>query len=147
MSAFMCSDEHVNRILDAARRVDGTHDLIHYLRDVPGDSLPDKLTSLGRMMHRENLRSIMHRYDDVTVEEGEGLEYEQQVDRYVYVPGGEQQKHTTAVEGLKLLASWRYQSCEHPAETRHAQTWDLVALIEKTLINGLPGYAEAPWSA
>ena len=146
MSAFMCSDEHVNRILDAARVADhGRHDLIHYLRDLPGDSLPQRLTSLGRMLHAENVRSMTARYGR-SITPNESREYREQVEGFVFVPGGERQQDTTPVEGLKLLASWRYQSCEHPADTRHAETWDLLGVLERTLIGALPGYAAADWS-
>lgn len=146
MSAFMCSDEHVNRILDAARLVTRHEDLMHYLRDVPGDLLSERLTAVGRMMHRENMRSVLARYDVDVLDNGEALEYEQQVTGFVFVAGGDQQTRPTPVEGLKLIASWRYQSCEHDQQTRHAETWDLVELVERMLIGALPGYEAAAWS-
>lgn len=146
MSAFMCSDEHVNRILDAARLVDVHGSLRSILREVPGDSTPEKLTTAGRMMHRENMRSMLYRYDADVLETGEALEYEKQINRFVYVPGGEEQTRTAPIAGLKLIASWRYQSCEHPKEERDEKTWDLVLAVEHMLIGALPGFEAAPWS-
>lgn len=143
MSAFMCSDEHVNRILDAARVADRHHDLIHHLGALPGDSLSQRLTSLGRMLHAENLKSMTYRY---TLPAAERLDYKRMAAGYLFVQGGDQQRDTSAVEGLKLISSWRYQSCEHPVEQRDADTWDLLQRIERTLIGALPGYDDAPWT-
>lgn len=143
MSAFMCSDEHVNRILDAVRAADRYSELIHYL---PGDdewSLGTKLTAGGRAMHAENLASMKARY---TIRGEELAGYREQVSSFVFVQGGDKQSTPTPVEGLKLIASWRYQSCEHPASKRDTATWDLVRRLEKTLINALPGYDAAEWS-
>lgn len=145
MSAFMCSDEHLNRILDATKNADRHGDLTHHVRDLPGDSLNEKLSAAGRMMHAENLRSMKSRYGS-RIEAAEEFGYRQQSHSFVYVKGGEAQRIVEPVEALKLIASWRYQSCEHPVTARDEATWAMVARFESLLIKGLPGYEKAEWS-
>jgi hypothetical protein len=144
MSAFMCTDEHVNRILDAAVAASSSpSDLMYRLPGEQGQSLNERLNLAGRALHLENLRSMLARYPLGADEE---FEYRQMAAAFVYVRGGEAQTPVSPVQGLKLALSWRYQSCEHPEPERDKATWDMLHALERIMITALPGYGAAAWS-
>jgi len=56
-------------------------------------------------------------------------------------------RHTTwsAVELIKALHCYEYQSCEHPG-WRTSQAHSFCRALERRLIGELPGYDDAPWA-
>ena len=150
MSAFMCSDEHVNLILDAVRAaLPRQSDLLRLLPadpTLPHQSVQERLTQAGRMLLRENARSVLHRYDEDVLGHDEVVAYDQQIAGYVYVKGGQSQRTATPVQALKLMNSWRYQSCEHDEKDHDPATWEMFDHFREVLIQALPGYEAADWS-
>lgn len=129
MSAWVCSDQHINYIVSAAVRFDGYNDL------------GMKPEDMGRLLLAENVRSVLHRYGDDTLGVDEVAEYAAQIDGYKYV----EVVAAKQVDALKLLDSWAYQTCE-TEDYKTTKAWDLGEQIKHILIKALPGYADAPWS-
>jgi hypothetical protein len=96
----------------------------------------------GAMLVAANVASVQHRYsepgDDLP---GPVVKY---WTRPYVAPVIFRRQLPTAVEALKLIACYEYQSCEPP-------TWDgseaqrFCDALRHALIGALPGYAEAPW--
>ena len=97
---------------------------------------------VGQMLADENIKSVQYRYDGEAIETLPGPADKSDLLYYHYAPG----RRLTAVEGLKALDGYVYQSCEHPDwEKSEAYRW--VERLRDALIRFLPGYAEADtWS-
>ena len=97
---------------------------------------------VGQMLADENIKSVQYRYDGEALDTLPGPIDKSDLLHYHYVPG----RRLTAVEGLKALHGYEYQSCEHPDwEESEAYRW--VERLHDALIRFLPGYAEADtWS-
>lgn len=124
MSAFMCSDNHINAII--------TYASCHGVRArinrewVPIWGNEQKFASL---LATANAESLHVRYDDETI-----------VTAITYRAYHVQSE----IEVLKLLDCFDYQACEVDAyeDTPAAH---VVNCIRKDVVCRLPGYADAPW--
>lgn len=94
---------------------------------------PDQTPAeIGQMLWQTNYNSVNYRYSEAAVTP-------------VYLHTWPAVGRLSAVDRLSLLASYEYQSCEHPGWiTSDARTY--CQQLRHDLITELPGYAEAPWS-
>src|SRR4051812_37320093 len=82
------------------------------------DHEPANRTLVGRLLWTENARSVRARYEDA---DESGMVDQEEIDLYVWEPPanglagmpGCHGYHATAVEGLKAVDCFEYQSCEH----------------------------------
>lgn len=115
MSAFVCSDEHIGEIAAFAES---------------GDE-----QAVGQLLLAENIKSVEHRYPDMKHNDFTFVPLQPFQRRYASDP----------IQILKLIASLRYQSCEHPDYYRSEAYAALVA-IEQKVIRKLPGWEDAQWT-
>ena len=121
MSAFVCSDQHLNYMLNA------------YASYCSRGLTDDELLAMGKMLRDENNASVNYRYEG-RYPEDLGAPYEQPL-RIVSVD---------PVTTLKLVHCYRYQSCEHDGwEKSQARQW--CDSLEAGACSRLPGYEDAPW--
>ncbi|MGD9891652.1 MAG: hypothetical protein AB7R89_28720 [Dehalococcoidia bacterium] len=127
MSAFIVGSYHINRIVATA--LHGPRDKAgHWYRSQHVELEP---RDLGQMLHDANVRSVSYCYqrDDPA----KSYQYSRLVERM------------TAVEALKALDCYEYQSCELPDwQGSPAQQW--CERFRAGLIRVLLGYEEAPWT-
>jgi hypothetical protein len=143
--AFVVSKEHIDILVQLAftgpRSVPHSS---HWERPswlMEHHPLPDEV---GRMLLLECLKSVGHRYPDDRLDElpRDGPPYwTGGVDAYRYAP---QPCRLTAVEGLKAVACYEYQSCEHDAWPE-SRAYTFCRSLRGALIHALPGMDEAPW--
>ena len=115
MSAFLCSDAHINALVAFAKRQ---------------RLLPEMTPSeAGQLLFDENVRSLDARYGE------EGYK------AYNYKPDCTTRK---AVEIIKLCHCYDYQACE-TEDYEQSRAHDLIDRIERRAITMIPGYDEAPW--
>ena len=135
MSAHIVNDETINAILSTARSLNGNESL-RIFNEVDGGKSDlydlndnEAAKTLGQILLDENYRSVNSRY-----EESEGSH---QLAFKRVVP-------MKAVELLRLLDYWSYQSCEtNDYKERYAfKVYDALFRIG---VRNLPGYKEAPW--
>jgi hypothetical protein len=123
MSAFLCSDNHINALVEYAF---SDRDDYIYLRHRFGAA--DK-QALAELLYNENWRSLRTRYNDP--ETGPGITYRPR-------------PLLDAITILKLCDCYDYQACETEDydTTRAAKA---INFIRHKAIRALPGYEEAPW--
>lgn len=127
MSAFICTDTHINALVTwaSANKVTVTDGNLYKIRDVYNNEL-----SISELFYIANVISVNYRY-----------KLADPIGDIVYKPTGLYRP----VEIIKLCNSLDYQSCEHP-------DWDdslakkLLDEIRQKAITKLPGYDAAPWS-
>ncbi len=144
MSAFLVSRSHIDAIIHAARTAPHCTATGHIMRlgAVAVDTHPD---DAGRILWRENMLSVAHRYPDIAAD-ADGLRETFGIDgaainRYRY---SQPAAPFDSVATLKALRCYEYQSCEHPEWPTSAARRFCDDLIE-WCIEALPGYDAAPW--
>lgn len=115
MSAFVCSDEHIGEIAAFAES--------------------GKEQAVGQLLLAENIKSVEHRYPDMKHNDFTFFPLQPFQRRYASNP----------IQILKLIASLRYQSCEHDDYLLSAAHMELLT-IERKVIRMLPGWEDAQWS-
>jgi hypothetical protein len=135
MSAWIVTNDHIAAMVELA--IGGGADADRVYWDELGDGhgkqvgrFADDRQRIGQILVDENHRSINHRYpgddDSGTYRQPDYLQ------------------NPTAVEGIKIVHCYRYQSCEHPGwETSPA--YRLCEAILEKLAHQIPGYDAAPW--
>lgn len=101
---------------------------------------------VGDMLVRENVRSVMHCYPDTR--EGGPIpgpcdDYWREPYRYPFTFRAMGYR-MTAVEGLKAVRCYEYQSCECP-DWRESEAFRFCEALTSALVSALPGMDEAPW--
>ena len=135
MSAFVVSKAHIDTIVALANA--------HGLGLSPRATLDD----IGRALLLENLRSV-----EAVCPETKGnaadmpgnndeADLRADVNAYTYAPP---RKQPTALEGIKLVKCYEYQSNNHKAWIESAAS-SLVDSLIGALIRALPGYSAAAW--
>lgn len=131
MSAFMVVEQHINAMVHVALKGPSDYGKPWYSVGVE----PESADGIGRMLWHENAASIEARYGPDAGQFDLAATY-----RYTTPVG----RIPSAVEALKLISCYEYQSCEHPGWTgsrAHAFCQSLTGV----LIGCLPGYDAAPW--
>lgn len=154
MSAFVVSKEHIDAMVSLA--LEGPSGLapgpgywpqpFSYYHD--GERRPVRLENadeLGQMLWGTNALSVRTRYPDC-YDGGEypgpiGFSVEDDVYEYHYT---RPRPRPTAVEGLKLVSCYEYQTCEFATWEEHA-AYAFCDALRRSLVNALPGYSVAPW--
>lgn len=119
MSAYICSDLHINTIVTWA---------------VENHALPYGTTpeTIAALLYSENVRSVNYRYNERTKRTGFG-----------YCPASID--GITSVQIIKLCHCLDYQSCEHKQWERSKAKAFLRSVIDRATMK-LPGYEQAKWS-
>ncbi len=104
----------------------------HYAENYDSDAL-------GTMLIAECVASVAYRYHSDDDLPGP-------VDRYYERPYrfAPPSPMPTAIEGLKLLDCYEYQSCEHPGWAT-SEAASFCEALRRSLIHKLAGYDAAPW--
>lgn len=143
MSAYLVSKEQIDVLVQAGLEGRG----YEQLRWHHGGSL-HRLTGLnadiaGRMLWEENLASIAYLYprDGSGNRPGPTGLTDDDIHNYEFAAP---RRAYSAVEVLKLIHNYVYQSCEHPGWERSNAKAFCEALQGK-LVRQLPGYDAAPW--
>ena len=141
MSAFIVNDIHIDALVNLAlappagfaRIPGGPYALRFDFHDNRGDGEVrlDRANDLGQMLRNANLRSIKDRYP----------ESEEDYWPYHYKRPPRQ---LTALEGLKALACYEYQTCESDSWDG-SLAWMFCEALRRHLIHFIPGYDEGPW--
>ena len=136
MSAFIVDNRHLDYLISAGLKWSMPH-LGGYLVTWTwhdGHRRPltrENANQVGAMLAAENQRSVNERYE---LDELESL--------YTFTP---YRKAITAVQVLKALSCYEYQSCEHDAwETSEAKRF--CEALRHRAISMLPGYETAEWA-
>ena len=127
MSAFICSDKHINTIVTWA----GKHNVSAY-HGVPGRSYPvsGNEQEVANELLDENVKSVNYRYKEDDPVEPIGFVFEDDA---------------SAIQIYKLCQSLACQSCEHPEwETSLSKAY--VNAIQNRAVQSVPGYESAKWS-
>jgi hypothetical protein len=152
MSAFIVSKSHIDALISVAAfgpsdrgpRYPGDGWIPPQYRTEAGAFDPRvESDAIGCLLWLENLTSVSYRYG------GEQLEMLPgpiglTADDFAGYRHRNPRRRPTAIEALKLLASYEYQSCEHPGWHESA-AHRFVLTLRATLIGALPGYDEASW--
>lgn len=131
MSASVVSKQHIDAIITGALPRRGDTGWIRWSDPVETGRTHvlnlDTADRAGSLLWQENRISVNHRYND-----GDEIDPIYTFRRVRYSP----------VAVLKLIDSYEYQSCEHPA-WEQSQAMRLCYQLRKQVISNLPGYDDA----
>lgn len=124
MSAWICSDKHINAMVTFA----ASHDVYVYVKSEPF-YVRRNCQMTAEILKAQNVRSVDYRYSEFNC-----------LSPIRYTPTN----GYTAVQIIKACHCYDYQACETPdyEETTAKRICDA---IESAAINALPGYDEAAW--
>lgn len=134
MSAFICNNEHINAMLQAAFSTKALPWPPSYYWEENGkaESRCIRRTdqAIGQKLVNENFASVNYRYQENRI-------------AYVFqvLPF---QKRYPLVQLLKACNCYIYQACEHP-EWEESEAHAIVKALKARAIVRLPGYDEAMW--
>lgn len=139
MSAFMVDPEHIDAILTIWIALADRRTCKHH---VPHDLVSDRqkeATDKGRMLLRENMRSVDARYPADISPTAEEL-----IGGYTYTACPLDLYRFEAVIGraFKILACYEYQACEHSG-WESSEACKFIERIRDELITRLPGYNDS----
>jgi hypothetical protein len=150
MSAFVVSTTHIDAMLRAVVGAQfpvtwrGTHGTCLDADEGADEwrKLDDTcLDDVGRMLLAECLTSVRYRYPDCSPEELPGPCPTPRAGEYRHRYAA---RIPTAVEALKLIDCYEYQSCEHPG-WKDSEAKRFCDAARRNLVSLLPGYDTAPW--
>lgn len=103
----------------------------------------ENLNEVGQLLVTENLRSIQFRYPDTVSnpENAPGPSEAYWLEPYTY---SDPRYRLTPIEGLKAIACYEYQSCEHP-EWKDSNAKQFIDALRNSLIERVAGFDKAPW--
>ena len=127
MSAFICSDRHINAIV----RFASTNN-VRVIHGNPTISLvvAGKEQHVSELLLSENMKSVNYRYG--TSDAATGIDYDS------FAPD------LRAIEVIKACDCLAYQSCEHP-EWNESFACRFLHEVQRKAIQLLPGYDKARW--
>lgn len=152
MSAFLVSEAHITALVDVAANGpsghgprypgDGWYSMKWSEDGVRLDSRQDPDLA-GQMLWRECYLSVTDRYPD---HETSGLPgpCDFSVADILTYTFKRPSKRLTAIEALKAIACYEYQSCEHPG-WKDSAAYLFCRHLQSSLIATLPGWDEASW--
>lgn len=125
MSAFMCSNKHINTLVNADKKHNGKHEFwMHGVRHTLTD------TQFGQMLVDENAKAMR-----VCYHEDAGFNYKHSEDDADTSPGCV----------VKLAYSYLYQCSEHD-DFDSSMAYKVVRDIISDMGETLTGYSNAAWS-
>lgn len=98
---------------------------------------------VGQMLLDENVKSVSYRYDDSGITDLPGRLNAEWLIPFKY-KSSPFAKTPKAVECLKLISCYEYQSCEHP-DWHESEAHAFCQALRHAAIESLPGYDDAPW--
>jgi hypothetical protein len=122
MSAFICSDEHINVLINYAVNKRASY----YWNPRRIDITSKNASEIGQILLDENYRSVNHRYRS---EHGEPHAFKFKLSIKPY----------SAVDILKAINCLDYQSCETDDWSK-SQAWAILDGLKDVAIRNLPGY-------
>lgn len=130
MSAFVCSQLHLDTIVSAAAYFKAGYSI----NEQAYEYVAENKQWVAEQLYAQNVASVNYRYSD-----------NEPTDGYVFKEVTNPANLQNPVAILKLLDCYDYQSGEKDgyAQTIAAQ---IVTGIRKSIIGKLPGYSEAPWA-
>jgi hypothetical protein len=143
MSAWIVSKTHIDALVRAGIRahiIDPTDSMGTDGFGYTGKKGP---TDWGRLLWLENLRSVQHRYPRENSTELPGPCPTPFPDAYDFA-GNYHMPILPAVNVLKAIACYEYQSCEHPG-WEDSEAHRFCQALKNAAITWLPGYDSAPW--
>jgi hypothetical protein len=153
MSAFIVSKAHIDAIVDVAANGprdrgpryagDGWYPPAYRSSAVPRVDAREDAHTVGRLLWLACQKSVAYRYPGDA--DGEwpgpaGLTLAE-IDGYAFTRPS---RRLTAVEALKAIDCYEYQSCEHP-EWKASAEREFCLALRSSLVGSLPGYNEAAW--
>ena len=126
MSAFVLSSTHIDVLVSAAIELGLSK------------AFREEADELGRMLWRENVRSVVHRYGLAGTPEEASYEADVAAYRFRRYPG------ISPVAVAKAVHCYAYQSCEHP-EWDASQAHRVAERLRDAVLCGMAGYDAAPW--
>ena len=135
MSAFIVTKAHISAMLQAA--------LAHcpYMYWKNQGLAGSDLDQVGQMLLDQCVASVRYRYEDSPPEDLPGPTNLEWTTPYNWDPMG---RVPSALEALKLVSCYEYQSCENP-EWEKSEAKEFCETLRIQLISALPGYEEAAW--
>lgn len=127
MSAFICSDKHINSIVRFARK---TNVVVYSGNPSFRWCVKGRKQDTASMLHAENVKSVNYRY----------LQDAQEV-AIVYGPSAPELR---PIEVIKAIDCLDYQSCGHP-DWESSVANKLLKEIQSKAVTLLPGYESARW--
>lgn len=126
MSAFMCSENHINTIVTFAQK----HGVRAYVDGLSFEAKHDPQAWVNALTVA-NRESLTARYGDT---------FNEEVPKF--------QKHrpdATPVEIVKLCQSFEYQACE-VSDYQSTRAHRLIESVLYEILTTMPGYEDAAWS-
>lgn len=125
MSAYHVGADHINALVSYAKHIRFNPSYLFPC----GQSIMG-WAEIGQMLSAENDKSVNHRYEKCKV-----TPYRWEEDLYFVT------RHN-ALDVIKMISSYEYQSCEHPGwEGSLAKKF--CTLLQNQAVSKLPGYEEA----
>ena len=141
MSAFVVDKSHINAMVTLALlKPYGSYFRFHHGAERI-EVTHENADEIGQILLDENVKSVMHRYEDSTITELPGSVNAQWLIPFKYSP---MCKIPDAVEAIKLIQCFEYQSCEHP-EWEQSKAKAFCEALTRNQFRRLPGYDDAPW--
>lgn len=147
MSAFLVDKAHIDALVAAGLRAqrDGQYGELPLSWTAPRRREARRLDHLsadgvGRMLWRENVRSLMARYPGHADEWADAM---RAADAYVF-PGEDRVERLDLAGELKAIDCLEYQSCEHRG-WRTSEARAFCDALRRRLVALLPGYDAAEW--
>lgn len=143
MSAFVLDKSHISAMLrKGLRRYQ--YGCLRWQHNEKQHLLTNETADqVGQMLLDENVKSVSYRYQGDTLAELPG-----RLDQEWLIPftcnRSSFAKIPTAVECLKLISCYEYQSCEHP-DWEESEAHAFCHALQKRAIITLPGYEDAPY--
>jgi len=156
MSAFIVGKTHIDYLIDAGLRLSRFGNLrwfksreiketdyqkgevwgptaLETFQEQRRELTKDNADEVGRMLLKENYKSVYHRYDEVPTVQ---LEEPYQFNR---IKG-----NIDPIQVLKGIDCYEYQSCEHPS-WRESEAHNFCESLRSMAIHNLKDYEEAEW--
>lgn len=145
MSAYVVDKAHIDGLVTLASR--GPQGVWweplrwwngRQMQDTYGEGRDDEI---GAMLLAENVRSVSARYPRDALGELPGPRPAYWLVRYVWSPG---RYRPTAIEALKAIACYEYQSCETD-DWEQTEAWRFCQALQGAIVSRMPGWDEAAW--
>jgi hypothetical protein len=125
MSAYHVGQDHINALLSYAQHVELNP---AYLSDTGEKVLT--WAEIGKILSIENDKSVNHRYSET------------RITPYKFVKDNDFVLNGKAIDVIKMIGCYEYQSCEHPG-WENSKAKKFCTMLLNRAITKLPGYDTA----